>query len=71
MLNPLIPMLPPERRRKPVPESQEALVEMYGQSANSASPRPSMGLFIGKLLIRMGQKLAKEDRPLKSSRENA
>lgn len=71
MMNPLIPMLPPEKRRKPVPESEEAYVQMYGHSVDSASPRPSMGLFLGRLLIRMGQKLTKEELPLESSRQNA
>jgi hypothetical protein len=71
MMNPLIPMLPPEKRQKPVRESEEAYIQMYGHSVDSASPRPSMGLFLGRLLIRMGQKLTKEEFPLESSRENA
>ena len=72
MLNPII--LQPERKDKRSKNSAAApefSTEIYGHSLDTSTPRPSVGLLVGRLLIRMGQKLAKEDVDLKISRENA
>jgi hypothetical protein len=71
MLNPFIQSPHSHKTRKVRDETEESFAQMYGRSVDSASPRPSMGLFFGKLLIRMGEKLVKENVPLKSRREHA
>ncbi|HEX8992549.1 MAG TPA: hypothetical protein VF784_12795 [Anaerolineales bacterium] len=70
MLNPFIQIGADEKRRKSMNEAEE-YPQMNGYSVDTASPRPPMGLWLGRLLIRMGRKLAKEDVDLKISRENA
>lgn len=65
MYDPLMHMPQPDKRQDPWLDTEEAMGQMYGRSVSSASPRPSMGLFIGKLLIRMGQKLVKDESALK------
>ena len=52
-------------------EAEEYASHLTGYSVDTASPRPPMGLWLGRLLIRMGQKLTKEDADLKITRENA
>ncbi len=71
MLNPFIQIGAEEKRRKGASETEESVVQVYGHSADTASPRPAMGLWLGRLLIRMGKKLAKEDMNLKMDRERA
>jgi hypothetical protein len=71
MLNPFLQSVSPEKRKKLAEESEESFAQMHGYSMDSASPRPTVGLWVGKLLIRMGQKLTKEDVPLNSNRQNA
>ena len=71
MLNPFIQIGTEEDRRKGASEIDKSVVQAYGHSLDTASPRPAMGLWLGRLLIRMGQKLAKEDMNLKVNRERA
>jgi hypothetical protein len=71
MLNPFIQVGPEEKRRKSTNEVEEYAAQVTGYSVDTASPRPPMGLWLGRLLIRMGRKLAKEDVDLKITRENA
>lgn len=71
MLNPFIQVGADEKRRKHMNEAEEYASHLTGYSVDTASPRPPMGLWLGRLLIRMGQKLAKEDADLKVTRENA
>ena len=70
MLNPFIHLLPPEKRQKPTLDTEESIAQTYGHSLDTASPHPSVGLLVGKLLIKMGEKLANQDQPMKSTREN-
>jgi len=70
MLNPFI-QSPRTENDRPTLTDDEALVQIYGQCLNADVSQPSVGLWVGKLLIRMGEKLAKEDMQLKSSREHA
>ncbi len=71
MLNPFIQIGAEKKHRKGASEIDESAVQVYGHSVDTASPRPAMGLWLGRLLIRMGQKLAKEDINLKMKRERA
>lgn len=71
MLNPFIQIGAEEKRRKTKNEAEEYIEHLTGYSVDTATPRPPMGLRLGRLLIRMGRKLAKEDVDLKISRENA
>lgn len=71
MLNPFIQLPPSGKEKKVQDETEESYAQMHGYSVDSASPKPSMGLFVGKLLIRMGEKLVKEQIPLGSTREHA
>lgn len=70
MLNPFIQYVPREKDKGTTRGREESLAEMYAHSVDTSSPHPSMGLWVGKLLIRMGEKLAKQDMPLKTNREN-
>ncbi len=72
MLNPFLNPMPTQQKpKKTVANTDESIAQTFGHSLDTASPRPSMGLLLGKLLIRMGEKLAKEETPLKSTREGA
>ncbi len=71
MLNPFIQIGAEEKRRKTMNEAEEYASQLTGYSVDTASPRPPMGLWLGRLLIRMGQKLAKENADLKITKENA
>jgi hypothetical protein len=70
MLNPFI-QSPRTEKDRPRLTEDEALVQLHGQSLNKDAAQPSVGLWVGKLLIRMGEKLTKEDMQLKSTRERA
>jgi len=69
MLNPWLQPGPTEKRRQNR-TAQELSAQIYSHSLDTSTPRPSVGLWVGKLLIRMGEKLAKQDDQLKSIREN-
>ncbi len=72
MLNPMF--LQPnhtEKRKHRRAATQEFSTFNVEHCLDTANPRPSMGLFIGRLLIRMGQKLSKQDGELKGIRQNA
>ncbi len=71
MLNPFIQLPPSGKPRKPQDETEEAYAQMYGTNMDCACPKPTMGLFVGKLLIRMGTKLTKEQIRMESTREHA
>lgn len=71
MYDPLMHMPPKDKRQDPWLDTDEAMGQMYGHSVSSASPRPSVGLFVGKLLIRMGEKLVKDETALKRIRKGA
>jgi hypothetical protein len=70
----LDPFLAPAAQRKNQADhsGRESLnVEFRGHSLDTASPRPSVGLWIGRLLIRMGEKLTGQDHELRPSRESS
>ncbi len=71
MLNPFIQIGAEKKRRENLNQTEESVAQVYGHSLDTASPRPAMGLWLGRLLIRMGQKLAKQDMDLKIDRERA
>ena len=70
MLNPFLQPVPTEKHGKKRKASDVLPSEMRGHSLDASSPRQNVGLLVGKLLIRMGEKLAKEDNQLKSTRAN-
>ncbi len=71
MLDPFVQFAADERDKKLTSRTGETIAEMYGHSADTASPQPSMGLWLGRLLIRMGEKLSKQDLPLRADKEKA
>jgi hypothetical protein len=70
MLNPFLQPIPTEKRRLTT-ATEEARAQILGHSIDTASPHPTMGLWVGKLLIRMGEKLANQDHQLKELKEHA
>ena len=71
MLDPFVQIVTDEKGRKLNDRTGKTIAEMYGHSIDTASPRPSMGLWVGRLLIRMGEKLTKQDVSLKTEKEEA
>ncbi len=71
MLNPFLQVEPAKKRRQIIGGNEEFAAQQHGHILDSMPARPSMGLWVGRLLIRMGEKLAKEDIHLKNARENA
>jgi len=71
MFNPFLQPLPTEKRRHNPATNGDFPAEFYGHSLDTSSPRPSVGLWIGRLLIKMGEKLAKQDVELKTTRETS
>jgi len=71
MLNPFLHPMPEQKPRQNHGEVEEYTAQMYGHSLDTASPRPSVGLWVGRLLIRMGHMLTKEDADLQTSREHS
>ena len=71
MLNPFLQTQSAEKRRKIIGGTEEFAAQQHGQALGSLTPRPSLVLWAGRLLIRMGEKLAKEDIDLKTTRESA
>jgi hypothetical protein len=70
MLNPFLQTQSAKKRRLIMGGNEEFVAQLQGHTLDSMSPRPSLGLWIGRLLIRMGKKLSKEDIALKSDREH-
>jgi hypothetical protein len=70
MINPFIQSPQSESQRQTLTED-ETYTRMYGQTVGDHSSRSSMGLWVGLLLIRMGEKLTKKETQLKSARQHA
>ncbi len=70
MLNPFLQTEAGKNRRLIMGGSEETAAQQYGHTLEGMS-QPSVGLWIGRLLIRIGEKLAKKDSALKNARENA
>ena len=71
MLNPFLQPVPAKKQAHPQNDHEELAAEIYGHSLDTSVPRPNVGLWVGRLLIRMGEKLANEDVESKSSRQAA
>ncbi len=71
MLDPFVQIVSDEKGKRLHTTGGETFGEMYGHSIDTASPHPGVGLWLGKLLIRMGQKLAKQEVSMKMDREKA
>lgn len=70
MLNPFLQPIRPDRQRHTNAASEEAAAQMYGHSLDTASPHPSVGLWVGRLLIRMGETLTRQNHELKELKEH-
>ena len=51
--------------------NEEDFAQFYGHSLDTSTPRPSVGLWFGRLLIRMGARISGERVTLNSSKESA
>ncbi len=71
MLNPFLQSMPDEKQRQAHANNEEFNAQMYGHSLDTSKPHPSVGLWVGRLLIRMGEKLTKQDTELHSIKENS
>jgi hypothetical protein len=71
MLNPFLQPVPAKKQAHPQNDRDELTATLYGHSLDTAVPQANVGLWVGKLLIRMGEKLANEDIQSKKSAENA
>lgn len=70
MLDPFL-QLPPGKPHSLFAESEEQHAQKYGRVVEgSAGRRSGPGLWLGRLLIKMGTKLAKQDVELKTMREH-
>ncbi len=71
MLNPFLQPMPEKQKHQVQTDSDMPKVQMYGHSLDTATPRASVGLLVGRLLIRMGQMLAKQDSEPDNTKEKA
>jgi hypothetical protein len=70
MLNPFLQPQPDNKQRKTTLSNEEFSAQMYGHSLDTSTPHPSVGLWVGRLLIRMGEKLTKHDKDLQTLKDN-
>ena len=70
MLNPFIQDLPP-RRKSLVVKNRQLTAEQHTEAVEDIAPHPAPGLWLGKLLIRMGEKLTKQNIELKGTKQSA
>ena len=71
MFNPFLQTEPRKKRWQIIGGNEESTAQKQGRILDSMPEQPSMGLWMCRLLIRMGKKLAREDTALKSAREHA
>ncbi len=71
MFDPFVQIAADEKGKKLTGRTGTSIAEMYGHSIDTASPRPSMGLWVGRLLIRMGERLTKQNVSLNTNKEKA
>jgi hypothetical protein len=71
MMNPFLQVPPPKADKSRLALSEEQAAHQYSRTVSIPAPRSNLGLFIGKLLIRMGKKLAEQDIEMKTSKEHA
>jgi hypothetical protein len=71
MMNPFlqVPAQKPGKGRKAM--NDELAAEQYAQSESNRAPHGNIGLWVGNLLIRMGNKLTQQDIDMKTSKEHA
>jgi len=70
MLNPFMQDLPRKRNGR-VSKNESLAAEQKPVVVETFTRRPSAGLWLGKLLIRMGEKLAKQDVQWKGTKQSA
>ncbi len=69
MLNPYLQSNLKEKTRKDSPAPGELSAQRVARAIAASAPRSSAGLWLGRLLIRIGEKLAK-DSQFNTIREN-
>ncbi len=70
MINPFIQNLPP-KKLDGTTKNDALAAEQYARAIENPIPRVNAGLWLGKLLIRMGEKLAKQDIEMKGTKQSA
>ena len=70
MLNPYIQNLPPKRTDKTA-KNDNLAAEQYARTIENSASEVDAGLWLGKLLIRMGEKLTKQHVELKGTKQSA
>ncbi len=71
MMNPFLQVPPQQARKDRKTMNDELSAEQYAQLLSKSAPRRNLGLWIGSLLIRMGNRLAQQDIEMKTSKEHA
>jgi hypothetical protein len=71
MLDPFVQIVSDEREKNIHGRTGTTIAEMYGHSIDTSTPHPSVGLWVGRLLIRMGEKLSGRSVPLSPQKEKA
>lgn len=71
MMNPFLQVPPSKADKTRFAISEEQAAQQYGRTASIPARRANLGLLVGKLLIRMGKKLAEQDLEMKTSKEHA
>jgi hypothetical protein len=70
MLNPYI-QSPQGRKPRPAILEEDEMLQKYGRQTAAPVRRTSVGLWVGRLLIRMGEKLTRQEESLKPIRHHA
>jgi hypothetical protein len=71
MMNPFFQIPPEKPGRNRTAMDDEMAAHQYAQTSKGSAPRKNIGLWVGKLLIRMGKKLAEQDVEMITSKERA
>ena len=71
MMNPFLQIPPEKTGKNRTALDDEMAAQLYAQTIRSSTPRKNVGLWVGKLLIKMGKKLAEQDIEMKTSKEHA
>jgi hypothetical protein len=70
-MNPFLQVPPPKTGKTRSAMNEEQAAQEYTSLVKSSAPRSNIGLLVGNLLIRMGNKLAEKDIEMKTSKGHA
>jgi hypothetical protein len=71
MMNPYLQVPPKQAEKARKVMNDELTAGQYAEILSKPAPRRNLGLWIGSLLIRMGNRLAQQDVEMKTSKEHA